>query len=51
MTQRGDLNTIFDLEDGFQKTIWMTNCIERLKQDPASTEMLEERYIGPDYFF
>ncbi|HMH10436.1 MAG TPA: Coq4 family protein [Candidatus Nitrosopolaris rasttigaisensis] len=46
---RGTLDNVFDLEDGFDKTIWMNNCIEKLKKDPDSAKMLEERYMGPEY--
>ena len=28
-THRGTLDNVFDLEDGFDKTIWMNNCIEK----------------------
>lgn len=48
-TNRGKLDTVFDLEYGFRDTIWMNNCIQRLKQDPDSAKMLEERYMGPEY--
>jgi ubiquinone biosynthesis protein COQ4 len=27
----------------------MNNCIEKLKKDPDSASMLEERYMGPEY--
>lgn len=49
VTNRGKLDTVFDLEDGFRDTIWMQNCIERLKEDPECSKMLEERYMGPEY--
>jgi ubiquinone biosynthesis protein Coq4 len=49
VTNRGKLDTVFDLEDGFRDTIWMKNCIERLREDPESTKMFEERYMGPEY--
>jgi ubiquinone biosynthesis protein Coq4 len=45
----GKLDSVFDLEDGFSKTIWMNNCIETLRKDPASAKMLDERYMGPEY--
>jgi ubiquinone biosynthesis protein COQ4 len=31
LTSGGGLNTVFDLEDGFSKSIWMNNCIEKLR--------------------
>jgi ubiquinone biosynthesis protein COQ4 len=49
LTSSPSLNTVFDLEDGFSKTIWMNNCIEKLQKDPASAKMLEARYMGPEY--
>ena len=49
VTNRGKLDTVFDLEDGFRDTIWMKNCIERLKEDPESAKMFEEKYMGPEY--
>ena len=49
VTNRGKLDTVFDLKDGFRDTIWMKNCIERLREDPESTKMFEERYMGPEY--
>ena len=27
----------------------MNNCIQKLKKDPDSTMMFEERYMGPEY--
>ena len=49
VTNRGKLDMVFDLEDGFRDTIWMKNCIERLREDLESTRMFEERYLGPEY--
>ena len=49
VTNRGKLGMVFDLEDGFRDTIWMKNCIERLREDLESTRMFEERYLGPEY--
>ena len=46
-----ELDNVFDLEDGFHKSIWMNACIEKLKQDPACARMIEERYMGPEYDF
>ena len=42
------LDNVFDIEDGFHKTRWMDKCIERLKKEPTSAKMLEERYMGPE---
>ena len=27
----------------------MNNCIQKLKKDPDSARMFEERYMGPEY--
>jgi ubiquinone biosynthesis protein COQ4 len=43
------LESVYDLEDGFHKTIWMNNSIERLKQNPESAKIIEERYMGAEY--
>ena len=45
----GKLDSVFDLEDGFSKTIWMNNCIETLRKDPASAKMLDERCMRQEY--
>jgi ubiquinone biosynthesis protein COQ4 len=45
------VDNVFDLEDGFRKSPWMNASIEKLKQDPDSAKMIEERYIGPEYDF
>ncbi len=42
------LNNVAKLEDMFHNSPQMENCIEWIKQDPASYQMLEERYI-PTY--
>jgi hypothetical protein len=34
VTNRGKLDTVFDLEAGSRDTIWMKNCIETLREDP-----------------
>lgn len=49
VTNRGKLDIVFDLEDGFRDTIWMKNCIERLREDPESAKMFEVRYMGTVY--
>jgi ubiquinone biosynthesis protein COQ4 len=44
-----DVESVFDMEDGFRDTIWMNMCIDHLKKDSASSTMIEERYMGPEY--
>ena len=46
VTNRGKLDTVFDLEDGFMDTIWMKNWIERFREDSESARTFEERYTG-----
>lgn len=43
------LDSVYDLEDGFHKTVWMNNSIEKLKENPDSARIIEERYMGPEY--
>ena len=38
------LDSVYDLEDGFHKTVWMNNSIEKLKENPDSARIIEERY-------
>jgi ubiquinone biosynthesis protein COQ4 len=40
--QKG-LDSVYDLEDGFHKTVWMNNSIEKLKENPDSARIIEER--------
>ncbi|HEX5187182.1 MAG TPA: hypothetical protein VFV86_09860 [Nitrososphaeraceae archaeon] len=49
VTNRGKLDTVFDLEDGFRDTIWMKNGIEGLREDPESAKMFEEIYMEFEY--
>ena len=44
-----DVESVFDMEDGFRDTIWMKMCIENLKKDSMCSRIIEERYIGPEY--
>jgi ubiquinone biosynthesis protein Coq4 len=44
-----DVESVFDVEDGFRDTIWMKMCIAHLKKDPACSRIIQERYIGPEY--
>jgi ubiquinone biosynthesis protein COQ4 len=43
------LDNVYDLEDGFHKTIWMEGSIRKLKEDPECAKIIEERYMGPEY--
>ena len=40
-TQR-DVQSLFDMEDGFRDTIWMKMCIEHLKKDPTCSRIIRE---------
>ena len=44
-----NMDTVFDLEDGFRDTMWMKNWIERFREDSDSARTFEERYTGPEY--
>lgn len=48
-TPESSLRTVFDIEDGFRDTIWMKACIAKIKSDPASAKILEERYTEPEW--
>jgi ubiquinone biosynthesis protein Coq4 len=48
-TPESSLRTIFDLEDGFRDTLWMKACIAKIKSEPASAKILEERYVEPEW--
>ena len=45
----GNVENVFDLEDAFSRTIWMDKCVERIKENPDSARLIEERYMGPEY--
>lgn len=47
--QHKGLDSVYDLEDGFHKTMWMEGSIKKLKEDPESAKIIEERYMGPEY--
>lgn len=44
-----DVNNVFNIEDKLRDSLQMQRCIEIIKQDPASTKLLAERYVGPEY--
>jgi ubiquinone biosynthesis protein COQ4 len=44
-----DVESVFDMEDGFRDTIWMKMCIGHLRKDSASSMIIDERYLGPEY--
>ena len=45
----GNVQNVFDLEDAFARTIWMDACVKRIKENPDSARLIEERYMGPEY--
>jgi ubiquinone biosynthesis protein Coq4 len=44
-----DVNNVFDLSDKLNHSRPMELCIQALQRDPASTKLIEERYVGPPY--
>ncbi len=44
-----DTNNIFDLSEKLHNSNAMKLCIQAIQQNPASAEMLKERYMGPAY--
>lgn len=45
----GNVQNVFDCEDAFARTIWMDSCVKRIKENPDSARLIEERYMGPEY--
>ncbi|GFE67902.1 Coq4 family protein [Chroococcus sp. FPU101] len=44
-----DVNNVFDLSDKLHSSRPMQLCIQAIKSNPASAEILKERYVGPPY--
>ncbi len=44
-----DVNNVFDLSDKLNNSHQMELCIQALKKDSASAQIIEERYVGPTY--
>lgn len=44
-----DTNNVFDLSDRLNKSRPMQLCIQAIQRDPASIQLIEERYVGPPY--
>lgn len=44
-----DPNNVFDLSDRFNTSRPMQLCIQAIQQDPASSQLVQERYVGPPY--
>jgi ubiquinone biosynthesis protein Coq4 len=44
-----DTNNVFDLSDKFNSSHPMQLCIQAIQQDPASSQLIKERYVGPPY--
>lgn len=44
-----DVNAVFDISDLLRDGPQMQQCLDWMKEDPATAQMIEERYLGPDY--
>lgn len=44
-----DVNNVFDLSDKLDQSKPMNRCLKVLKKNPASAQIIEERYTGPLY--
>jgi ubiquinone biosynthesis protein Coq4 len=44
-----DTENVFDIEDMLSNSPQMQNCLQAVRQDPASVQLLEERYMGADF--
>jgi len=44
-----DTENVFDIEDILSNSPQMQNCLQAVRQDPASVQLLEERYMGADF--
>lgn len=44
-----ETNNVFDIEDALKDSPQMQKCLERVRQDPASAQLLEERYMGEEF--
>ncbi len=44
-----ETNNVFDIEDALKDSPQMQQCLERVSQDPASAQLLEERYMGKEF--
>jgi ubiquinone biosynthesis protein Coq4 len=44
-----ETNNVFDIEDALRDSPQMQKCLERVRQDPASSQLLEERYMGKEF--
>ncbi|MFZ4596470.1 MAG: hypothetical protein ACOYOF_19610 [Verrucomicrobiaceae bacterium] len=48
---RYDSANVFDIDDLLIDSPQMQKCLEIVRSDPASAQMLEERYLGPEFDF
>jgi ubiquinone biosynthesis protein Coq4 len=44
-----ETNNVFDIEDVLRESPQMQKCLERVRQEPASAQLLEERYMGKEF--
>ena len=46
---RFDTQNVFDIDDLLTDSPQMQKCLQAVRSDPASAELLEERYLGPEF--
>lgn len=44
-----ETSNVFDIEDALRDSPLMQRCLTAVREDPASAQALEERYMGEDY--
>lgn len=44
-----DVNSVFDVSEKLNQSKPMNRCLKALQSNPASAEMIQERYVGPLY--
>ena len=46
---RFDTQNVFDIDDLLANSPQMQKCLEVVRSDPASAQLLDERYLGPEF--
>uniref|UniRef100_UPI002612665C Coq4 family protein n=1 Tax=Acaryochloris sp. IP29b_bin.137 TaxID=2969217 RepID=UPI002612665C len=44
-----DVNEVFDISDLLRDSPQMERCLTWMREDPATAQMIEEQYLGPEY--
>jgi len=44
-----DVNNVFDISEKLNQSTPMERCLKAIRSNPASLQMLEEKYVGPLY--